>query len=321
AEERNKIYENLKNKRIDLIVGTHSLINNSLSFSDIAFAVMDEQHRFGVAQRTAFIEKSKDTDVLTLTATPIPRTLRLTAFGDIDFFNIEKRHHNNISTHIVTKDKKEDMFSFVATQCQKGEKAFVVVSKIENDTRSDISSVKDLYDKLKKGVFKNIKTECLHSKLKESTKQSIMKRFISGETSMIIATTVIEVGVDVDDAGIMVVMDAENYGLAALHQLRGRVGRKGQKAYCFLYTEKEITKRLITIKDYDDGFVIAEKDFEIRGGGDFLGMQQSGKTDETIDLKDISFAKKIIERLDIKALKKELLGEAKRNKLKNVSLT
>ena len=321
TQNREKILNGLKDKEIDLLIGTHSLIGEKVSFSQIALAVLDEQHRFGVAERTALIEKDKRVDTLTLSATPIPRTLRLTAFGDIELYSIEKRHQSNISTHIVKKNKRQDMFAFIAEQCKKGEKAFIVATKIDEDRNSERDSVTALFRELKRGKFKDIKIECLHGKMDQKTKDDIMRRFAGGEISAIVATSVIEVGIDVEDAGIMAIMDAENFGLAALHQLRGRVGRKGQRAYCFLYTEKENHNRLDIIAQNDDGFMIAEKDFEIRGGGDFLGFEQSGKIDTEISSQDILLARKIVDKLDVQALSARLKGEAQRKQMDRISLT
>lgn len=322
-EKRKEIIDKLKNGRIDLLIGTHSLLNDEIDFSNIALSVLDEQHRFGVAQRTTLIEKGKNCDVLTLTATPIPRSMQLIAYGEISYLTLDRRYQNNVATFIVNKDKRDSMLSYIAQQCKEnGKKAVIVSPRIEDSEGIEISSVKELYKELSKIFFKGQKIACLHGKLKEKQKNDIIQNFENGSLSAIIATSVLEVGIDISDLSIIAIMNADRFGLATLHQLRGRVGRKGQQASCFLYTEKNCIERLSKLKESNNGMDIAEYDFSLRGAGNILGTEQTGQGELSfIDFQSLELAKKIVNDMDLDKMKKYLQGEIHRNSLKDVSLT
>lgn len=321
-EEREETLTSLKEGKINILIGTHSILNKEVIFDKLAFVVVDEQQRFGVAQRTILSEKVTNCDVLTLTATPIPRSLQLVAYGEIDFFTIEKRYEDNISTHIIGDEKRNEMFHFIGQECKKGRQAFIIAPMIEDGEGCESVSVKALYKELSKDIFKDIKIEILHGKLKDSQKQDIMDNFHRGLLQVIISTTIIEVGIDVPNVPIMVIMSAERFGLSTLHQLRGRIGRGGERAYCFLYTDNVRNERLQKFKACNNGMEIAEFDYAYRGSGDIFGTEQSGKEGlEGICIEYIEIAKDIVSGMDLDNFKKKLGGEIERNNLCNVSMT
>lgn len=321
-DKREQLLCQLRKGDIDLLIGTHSLLNEEIEFHNINLAVMDEQHRFGVAQRTALIEKNPECQVLTLTATPIPRSLQLVAYGEMDYLTIDKRHKNNVETYVVPREKRQEMFRFISEQCQKGKKAAVISPRIEDSEGIEISSVKELYKELSKTFFKKEKIAFLHGKLKEKEKNTIITDFEKGICSLLIATSVIEVGIDIADLSMIIVMNAERFGLATLHQLRGRVGRNGQKAFCFLYTEKKEVQRLNMLKECNNGLEIAEYDYATRGAGNIFGTEQSGQSEFSfVNNKNLELAKKIVANIDLQKVSVYLQGEIKRNRLKDVSLT
>ncbi len=262
----------------DIVIGTQALFSAGVAFNNLGLVIIDEQHRFGVAQRTALIDKGRAVDTLTLSATPIPRSLRLTMFGDIDIIHLERRHPaDNITTAVVPGRKRGDMLEYIVKECEKGGRAFIVAPKIEED--GDGYAAEELYSELKSAFGKRVKIGLLHGRISPSQKIAAIRGFERGEIGILVSTTVVEVGVDVPDASIMAIMGAERFGLATLHQLRGRVGRNGGKAYCFLYTEKNPREqaRLEIMAKETDGLAVAEKDYELRGAGDFLGESQSGR--------------------------------------------
>lgn len=321
-EERAVLLRKLKEGEINILIGTHSILNKEVVFCNIGFVVVDEQQRFGVAQRTILSEKVRNCDVLTLTATPIPRSLQLVAYGEIDYFTIEKRYDGNISTHIIGENKRKGMFDFICKECKKGKQAFIVAPMIEDGEGCEGDSVTSLFKELTKGVFKNIKVELLHGKLKDEQKQSIMDKFYNGIVEVIISTTVIEVGIDVPNVPIMVIMSAERFGLSTLHQLRGRIGRGGEKAYCFLYTNTTENDRLQKFTETNDGMEIAEFDYALRGSGEIFGTEQSGKEIlEGLSLDNIEIAKDIVNSMDLVSFEKKLIGEIKRHSLSDISMT
>ncbi|HHT83677.1 MAG: ATP-dependent DNA helicase RecG [Christensenellales bacterium] len=321
SAQRKEITEGLKKGEIDLVIGTHSLISEEVEFDNIALAVFDEQHRFGVAQRSLLSEKNnRRCNILTLTATPIPRSLQIAAYGEIDVFAIERRYSSNIKTFVVTKEKAKDMFEYVANVSKKGEKALIIAPRIEDSEGVELYSVNRLYKKLSSSYFKEIKTACLHGKLKEETKKNILDNFLKGRIKILLATSLIEVGIDIPDISVMVIMNAESFGLATLHQLRGRLGRDGRQASCFLYTEKPLTERLRILKELNDGLEIAEYDFKLRGGGDIFGVEQTGKNFDYFSLESIKTAWSIVEKMDLSAMRGILKGEIIRNELNLVSM-
>lgn len=273
AVDKKKIYAGVKSGDIDIVIGTHAVFSDKLSFNKFGLAVVDEQHRFGVAQRNSLVEKGICADVLTLSATPIPRTMYVAAYGEADFVTVERRVRGNIKTSVVPPHKREAMLKYLAEQCRVT-KAYVIAPRIFDSEGVERESCEDIY----KELSQYIPTEdigLMHGKLKSEEKSTVMEKFKNGEYRVLVATTVVEVGVDVPDATIMVIVDADRFGLAALHQLRGRVGRNGQQSYCFLVSDKPC-ERLSVLARSDDGFEIAEEDFASRGGGELFGLEQSG---------------------------------------------
>ena len=269
------------NGEIDIVCGTHAVLQDDVAFKNLAFAVCDEQHRFGVAQRSALIEKGAGCDVLVMSATPIPRTLSLILYGDLDVTSItdKPRSRQDISTAIVPERKYRDMLLYVAEQAKLGNQSYFVCPKIEGDDEGTLMSVTELYDYLR-SKLPQTRFALLHGKMKEKEKTDIMSAFKAKEYDCLVSTTVIEVGVDVPDATTMIIFDAERFGFSQLHQLRGRVGRGDKKSYCFLLTRsqsEEAHERLSVIKNCSDGFKIAEEDLRLHGGGEFIGTRQSGR--------------------------------------------
>jgi ATP-dependent DNA helicase RecG len=249
--------------------------------------VCDEQQRFGVAQRSALEDKGVHTDVLVMSATPIPRTLSLIFYGDLDISTIADKPKGRceIQTNVVPMKKYEDMLRFITEQAKKGFQTYFVCPKIDFDDESDVLSAKELYEELS-NVLSGVSVGLLHGKMKDKEKIAVMQDFKDKKYNVLVSTTVIEVGVDVPDATVMVIMSAERFGLSQLHQLRGRVGRSDKKSYCFLLCTKESEKaieRLSALKNCSDGFKISELDFEMRGGGDLLGERQSGRILTTLN--------------------------------------
>ena len=280
-KEKTIIKQKVLNGEYNIVVGTHAIIQEDVEFKNLALCVCDEQQRFGVAQRSALFDKGSSVDVLVMSATPIPRTLSLIFYGDLDISTILDKPVNRqeIQTGIVPENRFSDMVEFIRKQLDAGRQAYFVCPKIDGDDEGEIISVKELYQDLT-NILPNYNIGLLHGKLKDSQKTQIMTDFKEGKYHILVSTTVIEVGVDVPNATIMVINSAERFGLSQLHQLRGRVGRSDLKSYCFLLCNKESEKskeRLLAIKNCSDGFKISEIDYDIRGGGDFLGERQSGK--------------------------------------------
>ncbi len=280
AKEKREIKARLARGEIQILCGTHAILQEDVEIPKLSFIVCDEQHRFGVAQRNALIEKGQGADTLVMSATPIPRTLSLIFYGDLDVTTIadKPKARQEITTGIIPESKYEDMLDYVRRETENGRQAYFVCSKID-DEEGSVISVTELYEELK-GRLPTVRFALLHGRMKEKEKGEIMSAFKAGEYDCLVSTTVIEVGVDVPNATTMIIYNAERFGLSQLHQLRGRVGRGAEKSYCFLLmgTESETAKeRLLTLKNNADGFKIAEKDLEMRGSGDFFGTRQSGK--------------------------------------------
>ncbi len=281
AAEKREIKEELANGTAQIVCGTHAVIQPDVIFKNLAFAVCDEQHRFGVAQRSSLLEKGDGCDVLVMSATPIPRTLSLIFYGDLDVVTIKDkpRSRQDISTSIIPERRYSDMIAYVAEQAKLGNQTYFVCPKIEGDEEGTIMSVTELYEDLQTKM-RGVKIALLHGKMKDKQKNEIMAAFKAKKFDCLVSTTVIEVGVDVPDATVMIIYNAERFGLSQLHQLRGRVGRGDKKSYCFLLMgadSEEARQRLSVIKNCSDGFEIAEADLKMRGGGDFMGTRQSGK--------------------------------------------
>ena len=281
AKEKREMKEKLKRGEVDIICGTHAILQGDVEMPSLGFIVCDEQHRFGVAQRNALAEKGEGVDMLVMSATPIPRTLSLIFYGDLDVTTItdKPKARQEISTSIVPAFKYDDMLSYVEKETRAGKQAYFVCAKIDDDEEGSIISVTELYDELKNRL-PAVRFALLHGRMKDKEKAEIMTAFKNREYDCLVSTTVIEVGVDVPNATIMIILNAERFGLSQLHQLRGRVGRGAEKSYCFLLMGADgetVRERLLTLKNESDGFKIAEKDLEMRGSGDFFGTRQSGK--------------------------------------------
>ena len=332
AKEKKQIKADLKERKIDLLCGTHAILTEDVEFSALSLCVCDEQQRFGVAQRSALLNKGVTPDVLVMSATPIPRTLSLIFYGDLDITTISDKPKNRlpVQTNIVPREKYDDMLKFIAGEAMKGRQAYFVCPKIEGDEEGEVMSVTELYEELKVRL-PDIPIGLLHGKMKDKEKSAVMQDFKDKKTMILVSTTVIEVGVDVPDASVMVVMDAERFGLSALHQLRGRVGRSDIKSYCFLLTKKatgDAVSRLKIMQENADGFKISEFDYKLRGSGDFMGERQSGKFMDDLGSLDYSteaifLAKKLSDEAfvsggDITEIKRVAIKRYE--KLKNISM-
>lgn len=278
-KDKEIIYEQIKNGEIDIVIGTHALLNEDLMFNNLGLVITDEQHRFGVNQRKILQNKGrkKDADVIYLSATPIPRTYALTIYGDLDLTQI--RTKPNVRKEVITKVTSEkeirDVLLKMLEELKKGHQIFVVSPLIEQNDELNLNSVIELKEKLEK-AFSNTNIELLHGKIKPKEKEKIMEEFKDRKIKILISTTVIEVGIDIPNASMMIIFNAERFGLATLHQLRGRVGRSDIQSYCYLITNQYNNERLKVMEESSDGFYIAEKDFEQRGQGDLFGVKQSG---------------------------------------------
>ena len=277
-KDRDKIIENLKNGQIDILLSTHSVLNDDVVFKNIGLVVTDEQHRFGVNQRKNLQNKGENVDVLYMSATPIPRTLALTIFKDMDITEIKTKPLNRkpkITKLYKTSEIKEVLYEMLG-EIKKGHQIYVVSPLIENEEENTkLASVNYLYEKINVALNGKVPIGVLHGKLKNEEKEKIMNDFKSNKTKILISTTIIEIGVDVSNATMIVIFNAERFGLATLHQLRGRIGRNDIESKCILISDYD-TPRLKILEESEDGFYISEKDFELRGAGDLFGVKQSG---------------------------------------------
>ncbi len=324
-KKKEDILERLKNGEIDILIGTHALLEENVVFKKLGLVVTDEQHRFGVRQRSIIVEKGDNPDVLVMTATPIPRTLALILYGDLDISIIDELPPNRkkIDTFPVTKGMEDRVNNFIKKQIDEGRQAYIVCPLVEENEEIDAKSVMELAENYKTKVFSNYRVEYLHGKMKQKEKDDIMEKFKDGKIDILISTTVIEVGVNVPNSSIMVVENAERFGLAQLHQLRGRVGRGEYKSYCILKYQGNsdiIRQRMNVMKATNDGFVISEKDLELRGTGEFFGTKQHGIPEFKIAnlFEDIKMLK-VVQGVCIDILQKDPLLENKENqKLKEI---
>ncbi len=320
-KKKEDILERLKNGDIDILIGTHAIIEDNVIFKNLGLVVTDEQHRFGVKQRTKIAEKGQNPDVLVMTATPIPRTLALILYGDLDISIIDELPPNRkkIETFAVQKNMTERVNKFIQKQVQEGRQAYIVCPLVEENEELDLKSVEKLYETYKTEIFSQYRVEYIHGKMKQKDKDSIMERFKKGDIDILISTTVIEVGVDVPNANIMVIENAERFGLAQLHQLRGRVGRGEYQSYCILKYEgkgETVRKRMKVMCETNDGFIISEKDLELRGSGDFFGTMQHGLPEFKIAnlFEDMPILKSV-QSLAMKIINEDSKLEKEENKL------
>lgn len=331
VKQKKEVKEKIKSGEAKVVVGTHAILTGDVEFLDLTLCICDEQQRFGVGQRSALLAKGSVCDMLVMSATPIPRTFSLIFFGDLDVSTIPDKPKDRIEikTYIVPSHKYEGMLGFIKKEIDEGRQAYFVCPKIEGD-EDDVYSVTELYKEICDS-FSDYRVGLLHGKLSNDEKVDVMNNFKEGITNILVSTTVIEVGVDVPNSTVMVIMNAERFGLSQLHQLRGRVGRGSYQSYCFLVCGKENEKsleRLRALKDNSDGFKISEIDYDIRGGGDFLGTRQSGRMASELGnlrypLSSIMFAKKISDEAfenpdNIQLL--NIIAKKEEERLKDVSL-
>jgi ATP-dependent DNA helicase RecG len=282
AAEKRRLHAALSSGEIHAAVGTHALIQEAVGFHRLGLVVIDEQHRFGVLQRAALRERGFNPDVLVMTATPIPRSLAMTAYGDLDVSVIDELPPGRtpVKTVVVGEDKRAGVYRGIEREIRLGRQAYVVYPLVEESEKMDLKDATRMYEHLRDRVFPHFAVGLLHGKMKPAEKEEVMRRFSAGETQILVATTVVEVGVDVPNASVMIVEHAERFGLSQLHQLRGRVGRGAEQSYCVLLASDKQTsvarERLGIMEETNDGFRIAEKDLEIRGPGEVMGTRQSG---------------------------------------------
>ena len=283
---KRKLIEFTEKGEIDILIGTHALIQDKVKFKKLGLVIVDEQHRFGVEQRAKLCKQSKTKErliphLLSMTATPIPRTLSLTIYGDLDISILDEmpRGKRKVNTVIVPPKKREKAYQLIKEEIKKGRQAFLICPRIEPGEKSEIRAVKEEYKKLKEKIFPEFEVGMLHGKLSSKEKERIMKDFREGKINILVSTSVIEVGIDIPNATVMIVEGAERFGLAQLHQFRGRIGRGGEESYFFLFCEsssRSTQKRLKALVETDDGLKLAEVDLKLRGPGDFVGKRQWG---------------------------------------------
>ncbi|MDD2376343.1 MAG: ATP-dependent DNA helicase RecG [Clostridia bacterium] len=338
-KQKEKIIERLKNGEINIIFGTHSLIEDNIEFNKLGLVITDEQHRFGVKQRMKLVNKSTNVETLVMTATPIPRTLALMLYGDLNLSIIDElppgRKH--IGTFAVDKNYETRINSFIAKEIIKGRQVYVVCPLVDENETLELKSVIEVYNEYISGELKQFKTEFIYGKMKSKEKDEIMKRFKNNEFNILISTTVIEVGVNVPNATMMIIENADRFGLAALHQLRGRVGRGEHESYCILKSSvrsSKVIERLKIMEKSNNGFEIAEKDLELRGPGDFFGIRQSGLPEfkladllkdmkvlqiTQVAVKELLQNDRLLEKEENQILKREIYNEYG-SQLKNIGM-
>lgn len=281
AKEKNAVYERIKSGEVLCVVGTHALISEGAEFSNLGLVITDEQHRFGVNQRRILSEKAVNPHTLVMTATPIPRTMALIIYGDLDISMIDELPpgRQKVETFVLKKHHHEKVYNFIRKEAHFGRQSFIVCPLVEDSENMNLKSVTEYAKMLKANIFPDLKSAFLHGKMKPDEKEAIMSDFSDGKIDILCSTSVIEVGVDVPNASVMVIENAERFGLSQLHQLRGRVGRGKHKSYCFLFNESQTEaseKRMETMQNNHNGFKIAETDLALRGPGEFFGTRQHG---------------------------------------------
>ena len=279
--ERKKVIDGLKTGRIDLIVGTHALIQKDIEFKNLGLVIVDEQHRFGVVQRGDLVEKGLNPHFLAMTATPIPRTLAITYHGDMDLSIIDElpKHRKPVITKKIGPERLKNVYNFMKNEVSKGRQCMIVYPLVEETEKSDLAAAVEAYETLSRTAFTDVNVGLIHGRMKKEEKDNIMNEFSDNRIQILVSTTVIEVGIDVPNATVMLVEHADRFGLIQLHQLRGRVGRGSEKSYC-IFVQRDITensrKRLDIMERTNDGFVISDEDLKLRGPGEFFGIKQSG---------------------------------------------
>jgi ATP-dependent DNA helicase RecG len=281
GEERTQIYQRLANGSLQVVVGTHALIQNDVAFDNLALVIIDEQHRFGVEQRGTLREKGTNPHLLVMTATPIPRSLELTVWGHLDVSVLDEMPPGRrpVRTRVYSPRERERAYLQVRAEVEKGHQAFIIYPLVEASDKVDARAAVDEYERLQNKIFPDLRLGLLHGRLHPDEKDDVMKQFADGELDVLVATSVVEVGIDVPNATLMLVDGAERFGLAQLHQFRGRVGRGAHQSYCLLLAKSrssEARERLSAMEATNDGFLLAEKDLQMRGPGEFLGTRQSG---------------------------------------------
>ena len=280
-KERKLLLQAIAEGEVDIVIGTHALFSKEVVFHNLSYVIIDEQHRFGVEQRLALLEKARVPDLLLMTATPIPRTLSLTVFGNLNISTLHTmpQGRKSVITHLVNEQSRKRMYQAVGVEFTRGHQAYFVYPRIDDSGESDLRDVESMYEFLK-SEYPSVSSALIHSKLEEEKKVSILKDYQEGKLGYLVSTSVVEVGIDIPNATCMVIEHAERFGLSALHQLRGRVGRSHLQSYCFLVFGNELTEeakqRLKVMKESTDGFYIAEQDLLIRGPGELTGTRQSG---------------------------------------------
>ena len=281
--EKKTIREKIENGQVDIIIGTHAVFQEKVVYKNLGFVITDEQHRFGVKQRLLLSKKSKNPDILVMSATPIPRTVGLVMFCDLDISTIDElpSGRGKINTYFVDENYEDRYINFIKKHISEGRQAYIVCPLVDESDTLELKSVINLYERLKERYFQDIEIEFIHGKIKPVDKDRIMKNFENGKIKVLVATTVIEVGINVPNSNIMVIYNAERFGLSQLHQLRGRIGRGNYDSFCILVSKNKSTnvkKRMDIMCSSNDGFYISEQDFLLRGYGDILGYRQSGET-------------------------------------------
>ena len=282
ARKRREALAELAGGSLHMVIGTHALVQEDVAFRELGLAIIDEQHRFGVLQRATLRAKGLHPDVLVMTATPIPRTLALTTYGDLDVSIMREMPPGRqpIATTARPESRRDEIYAFVRKEVEQGRQAYIIYPLVEESEKVELKAATEMADHLAQDVFPEFRLALLHGRLKQDAKDRVMGAFVRGEFDILVSTTVVEVGVDVPNATVMVVEHAERFGLSQLHQLRGRVGRGAHKSYCVLLYQYPITdqgkERLKALTDTTDGFEIAERDLQLRGPGDFFGTRQSG---------------------------------------------
>ena len=282
---RSEILEAIGNGSAQLIIGTHALIQEAVAFHRLGLVIIDEQHKFGVLQRANFKKKGTNPDILVMTATPIPRTLGLTVYGDLDVSVIDELPPGRtpVTTRLYSESKRQDVYALVRTTLANNNQAFIVYPLVETSEKLDLLDATRMAAHLQQDIFPEFSVALLHGRMRSDEKEAVMREFSAGRTHILVATTVVEVGIDVPNAALMIIEHAERFGLSQLHQLRGRVGRGAAESLCVLLAQfsrsDDARRRLTIMEKTNDGFTIAEEDFNIRGPGEFLGTRQSGLPD------------------------------------------